>query len=139
MVARSYASLQSKVQNALALAVVALLGGGFLTWYYHGIAESRAQATRPVKPSAVQAEMKLPPLGPSPTKLRASGTATTSALVDPQSVEGQALLASNGNDRGVANAAGPFYPAAAAYPLPRGLAPLRRPIRCCSAGSQRRC
>ena len=70
VVARSFASLQSKVQNVLALGVVALLGGGFLAWYYHGIAETRAQATRPVKPSAVQAEMKLPPLGPAASKPR---------------------------------------------------------------------
>jgi type IV secretion system protein VirB10 len=115
VVARSYASLQSKVQNVLAAAVVALLGGGFLTWYYHGIAETRAQATRPVKPSAVQAEMKLPPLGPSPTQPRASRTEVASALVDPQSVEGKTLLAMNEDDRGLANTAGQIYPAAAGY------------------------
>lgn len=105
VVARSFASLQSKVQNALALGVVALLGGGFLAWYYQGIAETRAQAAQPVKPSAVQGEMKLPPLGPAPAKPRASGTALTTALVDPQSAEGRTLLAMNESNR-VENAAG---------------------------------
>jgi len=117
VVARSFASLQSKVQNVLALGVVALLGGGFLAWYYHGIAETRAQAVRPVKPSVLQGEMKLPPLGPSPTTPRGIAPEAASALVDPQSAEGQALLAGHGDERGVANTAGSFYPAAAAHPM----------------------
>ena len=114
VVARSYASLQSKVQNALALAVVALLGGGFLAWYYHGIAETRAQATRPVKPAALQGEMKLPPLGPSPTQPRAIKTDMTSALVDPQSAEGEALLARSGDGGSLVNASSS---PPAAYPM----------------------
>ena len=42
-------SLQSKVQNALALAVVALLGGGFLLWYYSRVAAAPppVEETRP--------------------------------------------------------------------------------------------
>ena len=61
-------TLQGKVQNALALGVVALVGGGFLAWYYSGLAESRAEAKRTAKPAQVQGEMKLPPLGPAPRK-----------------------------------------------------------------------
>ncbi len=121
VVARSFASLQSKVRNVLALGVVALLGGGFLAWYYHGIAETRAQATRPVKPSAVQAEMKLPPLGPAAAKPRAVKTDVAPALIDPESVEGRTLLAMNDGDRGLANASGlppAAYPVAAAPAAP---------------------
>ncbi len=121
VVARSFASLQSKVRNVLALGVVALLGGGFLAWYYHGIAETRAQATRPVKPSAVQAEMKLPPLGPAASKPRQSQTDVAPALIDPESVEGRTLLAMNDSDRGLANSTGlppAAYPVAAAPAAP---------------------
>ena len=121
VVARSFASLQSKVQNALALGVVALLGGGFLAWYYHGLAETRAEATRPVKPSAVQAEMKLPPLGPAPAKPQQIKTDVATALIDPESVEGRRLLAGNEDDRGLANSSGlppAEFPVAAAPAAP---------------------
>ena len=60
------ASVQSKVQNALALAVVALLGGGFLTWYYTGLAAKPVAPEQTKAKQAAQGEMKLPPLGPAP-------------------------------------------------------------------------
>ena len=67
-VARSFTSTQTRVHNALAMAVVLLVGGGFLAWYYHGIVQSRAQAARPVRPAAARGEMKLPPLGAAPAR-----------------------------------------------------------------------
>ena len=84
-------TLQGKVQNALALGVVALVGGGFLAWYYSGLAESRAEAKRTAKPAQVQGEMKLPPLGPAPRKTVTPGADT--ALVEVGSAEAEALLA----------------------------------------------
>ena len=64
------ASVQSKVQNALALAVVALLGGGFLTWYYTGLAAKPVAPEQTKAKQAAQGEMKLPPLGPAPVKAK---------------------------------------------------------------------
>lgn len=62
----SQRSLQSRVNNSLALCVVALVGGGFLYFYYsnlsHRQADARAKVTaeRTAKSSG---EMKLPPIG----------------------------------------------------------------------------
>ena len=92
MVARSFASIQAKIRNALALGVVVLLGGGFLTWYYSGLAETRAEAKQ-VKPQAVQGEMPLPPLGPAPVKPKVPEVAPSTTLVDADSDEASALLA----------------------------------------------
>jgi type IV secretion system protein VirB10 len=86
------ASMQARVQNGLALAVVAVLGGAFLFWYYARVAaepppvaeQARAQA-------ATQGEMALPPLGPAPVKV--ATTANNSALIDPDSEQGRTLLA----------------------------------------------
>ena len=89
MVARRM-SLQGKLQNALALGVVALVGGGFLAWYYAGLAESRAEAKRTVKPAQVQGEMKLPPLGPAPQVLQ---PVESVPLVEEGGAEAEALLA----------------------------------------------
>ena len=88
VVARRF-SLQARVQNALALGVVALVGGGFLAWYYTGLAESRAEVKQ-VKPAAVQGEMKLPPLGPAPPVAKPPVSTT---LVEEDSAEALALLA----------------------------------------------
>ena len=56
----------------------------------------------------------LPPLGPAPARPRASGTATTTALVDPESAEGKTLLALSESDRRMGSAAGA---PSAAYPM----------------------
>lgn len=89
MVARRF-SLQSRVQNAMALGVVLLVGGGFLAWYYTGLAESRAEAKQTVKPAQVQGEMALPPLGPAPKVVK---PAESVPLVEDGSAEAEALLA----------------------------------------------
>jgi len=101
-VARSFASLQSRVHNALALGVVLLVGGGFLAWYYHGIAETRAQAAHPAKPAAARGEMKLPPLGAAPAQrktppqvpLLEEGSPAATALLEGQNAEGAQSSAS---------------------------------------------
>ena len=103
-------SLQSKVQNTLALGVVLLLGGGFLAWYYSGLAESRA-AQNP-KPAAVSSEVKLPPLGPAPPKAK---PVESTSLVEEGTPEAEQLLAPATTDaaapRGSA-AAHPYGPPA---------------------------
>jgi len=90
VVARRF-SVQAKVQNALALGVVALVGGGFLAWYYTGLAQSRAEAKQTVKPAQVQGEMRLPPLGPAP---KVSTPVEPTPLVEEGSAEAEALMAS---------------------------------------------
>ena len=85
-------SLQSKVQNALALAVVALIGGGFLVWYYTGLAAKPAPVEETRAQAAVQGEMTLPPLGPAPVRVVVPTTEPAN-LVDEGSAEAEALLA----------------------------------------------
>jgi type IV secretion system protein VirB10 len=91
LVARSFASLQSKVRNLFALGVVALLGGGFLTWYYAGLAGTREEVKQPER-DVLQAESRLPPLGPAPRPPPTREVVRT-ALVDEDSPEALALLA----------------------------------------------
>ena len=113
------ASVQSKVQNALALAVVALLGGGFLTWYYTGLAAKPVALEQTKAKQAAQGEMKLPPLGPAPVRPVVKPE-QTSALVDSESAEAQVLLAGGADSAGLALAGGPpaGYPPPAAYAAP---------------------
>ena len=119
IVSRSFASLQSKVQNALALGVVVLLGGAFLVWYYTGVAETRAQAAAPAKPATVQGEMRLPPLGPAPAHpayvSQSPVTEESLGMVGAEDFNGS--MADDGNVEGSGQplAAGP---AAAATPMP---------------------
>jgi type IV secretion system protein VirB10 len=86
------ASVQAKVQNGLALAVVALLGGGFLAWYYSRVAAEPEPADQAKAQAAAQGEMKLPALGPAPPRAQPA-TVAPPALVDAQSAEAEALLA----------------------------------------------
>ena len=106
-------SLQARVQNALALGVVVLLGGGFLTWYYMGLAESHAEA-RAKKPAAVASEVTLPPLGPAPVAVK---PVEDTSMVESGSAQAETLLAGTPEDTsgygGLALASGP--PAATPY------------------------
>ena len=106
-------SLQARVQNALALGVVVLLGGGFLTWYYMGLAESHAEA-KAKKPAAVASEVTLPPLGPAPVAVKPVDDVP---MVESGSAEAETLLAGTPEDTsgygGLALASGP--PAATPY------------------------
>ena len=106
-------SLQARVQNALALGVVVLLGGGFLTWYYLGLAESHAEA-KAKKPAAVASEVTLPPLGPAPVVAR---PVDDTPMVESGSAEAEALLAGEADPADPALAAGPpdGYPPPAGY------------------------
>ena len=119
IVARSFASLQSKVQNALALGVVLLLGGGFLVWYYTGVAETRAQAAAPAKPATVQGEMRLPPLGPAPVRpsyvSQSPVTEESLGMVGAEDLNGSMVDDGNVEGSGQPLAAGP---AAAASQVP---------------------
>lgn len=103
------ASLQAKVQNALALGVVLLLGGGFLAWYYARLSAEPAPAAEQSRAkAAARGEMKLPPLGPAPPAMHETRPDESSRLIDADSAEGKALLA------GVGEPAGPqAYPDAA--------------------------
>lgn len=60
-------SLQSRVNNFLALLVVTLVGGGFLFWYYTSTFQQQADAKEKLereRAAKASGEMKLPPLGP---------------------------------------------------------------------------
>jgi type IV secretion system protein VirB10 len=135
IVSRRFASLQAKVQNALALAVVVVLGGGFLVWYYSGIAESRAAAAQPAKPAGSQGEMHLPPLGPAPHPYVSQSPVTEQSLgmVDGN---GNSMVAdedmADGSDPPLA--AGPAVPAAP-VPDPELQRRLEAPVLIREAGS----
>lgn len=111
VVARRF-SLQSKVQNAMALGMVLLVGGGFLAWYYTGLAESRAEAKQTVKPAQVQGEMALPPLGPAP---KVAKPVETTVLVDEGSAEAEALIAAGPPELMPAGPGGAYGAAAPGY------------------------
>jgi type IV secretion system protein VirB10 len=109
-------SMQSRLQGALALGVVALVGGGFLAWYYSGLAAKPVPEQTKAK-QAAQAETKLPPLGPAPPRPKA---VEAGPLVDEGSVEAQALLAASADPYGPSLAGGPpaADPRASAYAAP---------------------
>ncbi|MEJ1961781.1 MAG: hypothetical protein WDO56_09630 [Gammaproteobacteria bacterium] len=56
-------SMQSRVTGVLAIGVVVLLGGGFLTWYYAGHLPGERAPVTPKK-RAEREDSKLPPLEP---------------------------------------------------------------------------
>lgn len=119
VVARRF-SLQSKVQNALALGVVLLVGGGFLAWYYTGLAESRAAAKHTMKPAQVQSEMALPPLGPAP---KVAKPVESIVLVEEGSAEAEALIAA-GQMEAMPVGPGAFGAAAPGYAVPPPVDPV---------------
>ena len=62
----SQRSLQNRVNNLLALIVVALVGGGFLYFYYSNLSQRQADAKAKLaadRTAKSTGEMKLPPLG----------------------------------------------------------------------------
>jgi type IV secretion system protein VirB10 len=68
LIARA-ASLQSRISNLLAMALMLVIGGAFLAWYYTHAAARPALARQGAQArlaSRAQAEMPLPPLGPIP-------------------------------------------------------------------------
>jgi type IV secretion system protein VirB10 len=117
-------SIQSKVQNALALAVVAVLGGGFLLWYYSRVATTPPPVEETRARAAAAGEMALPPLGPplapAPVKAQETRIEEVSPLIDPTSAEGRALLAGGNDPGGYPGYGGPaaVYPAAGTAPPP---------------------
>jgi type IV secretion system protein VirB10 len=114
-------SMQAKVQNALALALVVLLGGAFLYWYYARVAAAPAPAAEQTRAKAAAAgEMRLPPFGRAPPRPAPAVEATR--LVDPDSTEGQALLASGEDAGGPALAQGPPVAVQTSGPTPGGYA-----------------
>jgi type IV secretion system protein VirB10 len=62
----SQRSLQNRVNNLMALVVVALVGGGFLWFYYSNLSHKQTEAKAKVtaeRTAKSSGEMKLPPLG----------------------------------------------------------------------------
>jgi type IV secretion system protein VirB10 len=69
LIARA-ASLQSRISNLLAMALMLVIGAAFLAWYYTHAAARPALARQSAQArlaSRAQAEMPLPPLGPIPS------------------------------------------------------------------------
>ena len=107
-------SLQSRVNNVLALTVVCLLGAGFLFWYYSSTFKAQKDAIDKVeqaRAAKAQGEMKLPPLGP----VAGPRAASTDASVPPD--EGPTLI---GNVMGPAPPLGATTPAAVVGGTPAG-------------------
>lgn len=82
-------SMHALVRNGVAIGTVALLGGGFLVWYYAAqIAQARDAGTEAQRAADVRAggESKLPPLGrvdpPQPVLATAAAPAPTASSED---------------------------------------------------------
>ena len=76
----SQRSLQNRVNNFLALTVVAMVGGGFLYFYYSNLSHKQAEAKAKVsaeRTAKASGEMKLPPLGAVEGPQAASTDAST--------------------------------------------------------------
>ena len=72
-------SLQSRVNNILALVVVTLVGGGFLYVYYSNLSQKQAEAkakSAQERTTKATGEMKLPPLGAVEGPQAASGNSS---------------------------------------------------------------
>jgi type IV secretion system protein VirB10 len=79
LIARA-ASLQSRISNLLAMALMLVIGVAFLAWYYTHAAARPALARQSAQArlaSRAQAEMPLPPLGPIPSVPSAAEDSTT--------------------------------------------------------------
>ena len=78
LIARA-ASLQSRISNLLAMALMLVIGVAFLAWYYTHAAARPALARQNAQAklaSRAQAEMPLPPLGPIPSPPSAAEDST---------------------------------------------------------------
>jgi type IV secretion system protein VirB10 len=83
LIARA-ASLQSRISNLLAMALMLVIGVAFLAWYYTHAAARPALARQNAQArlaSRAQAEMPLPPLGPIPSPPSTGEDSTASGPV----------------------------------------------------------
>jgi type IV secretion system protein VirB10 len=80
-------SLQTRIHHALAIGLVLLVGGGFLTWYYAHLASQHRDeqaAKDPRVEAKASAEMNLPPLGRIDPPVRTDSRAPESAAAEGQ-------------------------------------------------------
>jgi len=83
LIARA-ASLQSRISNLLAMALMLAIGVAFLAWYYSHAAARPALARQSAQArlaSRAQAEMPLPPLGPISSPTSAAEDTTAPAVI----------------------------------------------------------
>ena len=109
----SQRSLQNRVNNLMALVVVAMVGGGFLWFYYSNLSHKQTEAKAKVtaeRTAKSSGEMKLPPLGAVESPAMASDatvapdkgpTALAEVLGPPPA------LGEGGKPNGTARAVGP--------------------------------
>jgi type IV secretion system protein VirB10 len=128
-------SLQNRVNNMLALAVVTLVGGGFLYFYYANLSHKQAAAKAKVveeRTAKATGEMKLPPLGVVEGPQAASTDSTTppdrgpTALADvlgPAPPLGATGVAASPGMTAAAPANDPVVKSAAQLALERELTP----------------
>ena len=109
--ARRLVSVNSRVQQGLAVAVLGLVGGGFLFWYYAGLEARGEQATaaaQQVAAQQVKSEMKLPPLvKPTPEPVETADPSEAEAFEEPAAWEWEAGEAAPAYEPAVMYAAPP--------------------------------
>lgn len=114
-------SLGAKIHQSFAIVVLGLVVGGFLFWYYHGLA-ARERAPREAAAQATQqkasGEMRLPPLvKPEPRRvvLEEEGAGDEAQADEEGAADGQPIAYENwgalGEGYGVSPAAGVSYAA----------------------------